>query len=90
MKYMKVHRIGKKIMRVRTLWDCRHAVVIMACFKRGDRIGCRKGHRFGTHDGTVPLLRAERGDPLIEAVCQECEDYESMGRMLAREERGWK
>lgn len=68
----------------RQLWQCNHAKVL------GSRIRCDKGYKLGSsEDGTITLGRAATGEPLCMAACQECTDFDSMGKALSADERGW-
>jgi len=69
----------------RSLYQCLEAKV------KKDRIRCAKGHSLSkmSNDGTIPVLRLARGEPLELAVCQNCNAYDEMGGPVAPEDRGW-
>lgn len=69
----------------RSLYQCLLAHV------RGDRIVCVKGHYLGgTDDGSINILRLERGAPLEFTICQTCRDYDRNGAPIPENERGWR
>jgi|GEM_PF-2946663 len=72
-------------MNKRSLYQCFQAKVL------GDRIRCAKGHSLArmNKQGTIPVLRLARGEPLELAVCQNCNAYNEMGGPVAPEDRGW-
>jgi len=71
-------------MAVRSLYQCFNARVL------GERIHCVKGHILATaKDGTTPVVRLARGQPLELKICQGCPDYDEMGGPVPPEERGW-
>lgn len=68
----------------RSLYQCFNAKVL------GDKMYCSKRHSLGnTQDGTINLLRLQRGSPLELTVCQKCLDYDYMGEPVTKEDRGW-
>ena len=71
----------------RSLYQCFNA----RCQGVPCRIVCAKGHRLGNaDDGTVPITRLKRGEPLEYSGCQGCPDYDEMGGFVAKEDRGWR
>ena len=68
---------------MRTLYDCFNARVL------GKVIFCSKGYILGrAKDGTIPVVKLERGSPLEIGVCQDCRDFDQMDGGVV-EDRGW-
>lgn len=69
----------------RSLYQCFNARV------ESNRIRCAKGHVLSCRsgDGSLNIERLARGEPLVIKVCQDCPDFESMGKPVLPEERGW-
>jgi hypothetical protein len=78
-------RKQKQPIQKRSLYQCFNARV------KVDTIYCDHGISFNTKkgDGTLPLNRLVRGEPLELGVCQHCASYEEMGPPVFPEERGW-
>ena len=76
---------GERVSIKISLYECFNAKVL------DDDIYCTKGHHLGNRqDGTVGVIRLQRGEPLIFTVCQSCSDFERIGEAIPKEERGWK
>jgi len=67
----------------RSLYQCFQAKV------KGDRLVCASGHSIGSKDGSLPIVKLQRGDALELSACRDCPDYNEMGPSLPPEERGW-
>ena len=67
-------------MSKRSLYQCFNA----RC--RDDRIVCDKGHLLVG----VALTRLKRGEPLEYSICQNCENFDEMGGVIAKKDRGWR
>ena len=69
----------------RSLYDCQHAKV------RTDRVSCENGYLLSerSKDSSISILRVVRGESLELAVCQQCPDFSSMGKLVPLKERGW-
>ena len=67
---------------MRSLLQCYHA--------KGFRteIYCKKGHKLGS-TGTLEYERLERGDPLECIACQNCQDFDYLGKPIPAKYRGW-
>ncbi len=65
---------------MRSLYECSKALVI-------DRtIVCGAGHELHARIGMKQLTQ---GDPLEVRVCQNCQDFDSMGPPVPKRDRGW-
>ncbi len=68
----------------RSLYQCANAKV------KRERMYCAKGMGLGRSvDGTLSILKLQRGEPLVFEICQECRHYDDMGPPLMKDERGW-